>query len=85
MVILRRLLPLRLAKAIEAVLFHLALLAIIGPFFFVFFYMFWNSVKPDYLFFEPEVWIFEPLWSNYTDVWENSDLIANIINSLIRN
>jgi multiple sugar transport system permease protein len=45
--------------------------------------MFWNSLKPDYLFFEPEVWIFEPMWSNYTEVFEYSDLLPNIINSLI--
>lgn len=83
MVLLKRLLPRRLYKIIEGVLFHLALIAVVGPFFFVFFYMFWNSLKPDYLFFEPNTWIFEPLWSNYTDVYEQSDLIGNIINSLI--
>ena len=83
MVFLRRLLPARAYKIIEAALFHLLLLAIVVPFFFIFFYMFWNSVKPDYLFFEPETWIFEPLWSNYTEVWEYSDLVPNIINSLI--
>jgi multiple sugar transport system permease protein len=83
MVLLRKLLPKRLYKFLEGLLFHLMLIAVIGPFFFVFFFMFWNSLKPDYLFFEPDVWIFEPLWSNYTDVYEQSDLIANIINSLI--
>jgi multiple sugar transport system permease protein len=65
------------------VLFHLTLLAVVGPFFFIFFFMFWNSLKPDYLFFEPGTWFFEPQWSNYTEVYENSDLITNIINSLI--
>ena len=83
MVILRQLLPRRTYKVLEGLLFHLMLLAVIGPFFFIFFFMFWNSLKPDYLFFEPGVWIFEPQWSNYTEVYENSDLIANIINSLI--
>ena len=83
MVLLRQILPRGVYKLFEALLFHVALWLIIGPFFFVFFYMFWNSVKPDYLFFEPQTWIFDPLWSNYTDVWENSDLVGNIINSLI--
>lgn len=83
MVLLRRLLPRRAYKFLEGVLFHLMLLAVVGPFFFIFFFMFWNSLKPDYLFFEPGTWIFEPQWSNYTEVYENSDLIANIINSLI--
>ena len=83
MVLLKQYLPRRLYKALEAIAFHLMLIAVIGPFFFVFFYMFWNSLKPDYLFFEPNTWIFEPLWSNYTDVYEYSDLITNIINSLI--
>lgn len=83
MVLLRRLLPRRAYKFLEGLLFHLMLLAVVGPFFFIFFFMFWNSLKPDYLFFEPGTWIFEPQWSNYTEVYENSDLIANIINSLI--
>ena len=59
------------------------MIAVVAPFFFIFFYMFWNSLKPDYLFFEPGTWIFEPLWSNYTEVIEYSDLIPNIVNSLI--
>ncbi|MFT5510319.1 MAG: multiple sugar transport system permease protein [Hyphomicrobiaceae bacterium] len=83
MVLLRKYLPKRAYKAVEATLFHLMLWLVIGPFFFIFFFMFWNSLKPDYLFFEPGTWIFEPLWENYTDVYENSDLIGNIINSLI--
>ncbi len=83
MVVLRDLLPPGTRKALEAIGFHLALIAIVGPFFFVFFFMFWNSLKPDYLFFEPGTWIFEPLWSNYTEVWQNSDLVPNVINSLI--
>jgi len=83
MVILKRLLPRRFYRFMEDFLFHLVLVAVVGPFFFIFFYMFWNSLKPDYLFFEPQTWIFEPVWSNYTDVYEQSDLIANIGNSLI--
>ena len=51
------------------------MIAVVAPFFFIFFYMFWNSLKPDYLFFEPGTWIFDPLWSNYTEVFEYSDLI----------
>lgn len=83
MVILKQRLPGRLYKLLEGLAFHFTLLAVVGPFFFVFFYMFWNSLKPDYLFFEPQTWIFEPLWQNYVDVYEQSDLIANIGNSLI--
>jgi multiple sugar transport system permease protein len=59
------------------------MIAIVGPFFFIFFFMFWNSLKPDYLFFEPGTWVFEPMWSNYIDVYEQSDLVRNIGNSLI--
>jgi multiple sugar transport system permease protein len=83
MVILRNLLPRRAYRLVEGITFHLMLLAVIGPFFFIFFYMFWNSLKPDYLFFEPGTWIFDPQWDNYTEVYHNSDLITNIINSLI--
>ncbi len=83
MVVLRDLFPPGTRKFLEALGFHLTLIAVVGPFFFVFFFMFWNSLKPDYLFFEPGTWIFEPLWSNYTEVFEYSDLIPNIINSLI--
>ena len=57
-------------------------LLVVVPFF-IFFYMFWNSLKTDYLFFEPETWFFEPMWSNYTDVFEYSDLLSNVYNSLI--
>ena len=83
MVVLRDLFPPGTRKFLEALGFHLTLIAVVGPFFFVFFFMFWNSLKPDYLFFEPGTWIFEPLWSNYTEVLEYSDLIPNIVNSLI--
>ena len=27
--------------------------------------------------------VFEPMWSNYTDVFEYSDLLSNVYNSLI--
>ncbi len=83
MVVLKRLLPRRSYEILETIGTHAVLIAVVAPFFFVFFYMFWNSLKPDYLFFEPGTWIFEPLWSNYTDVFEQSDLIPNIANSLI--
>ena len=56
MVLLRRLLPRKAARVVEALSLHLLMIAVIAPFFFVFFYMFWNSVKPDYLFFEPQTW-----------------------------
>jgi multiple sugar transport system permease protein len=83
MVVLKRLLPRKTYKVLEALFTQLVMIAVVGPFFFVFFYMFWNSLKPDYLFYEPGVWLFEPIWDNYIDVWENSDLIKNILNSLI--
>lgn len=83
MVLLKRLLPRKVYKALEAVFTQLMMIAVIAPFFFVFVYMVWNSLKPDYLFFEPGTWFFEPLWSNYTDVYEQSELIRNIGNSLV--
>ncbi len=83
MVLLKTYLPNRLAKVLEAVLTQLVMIAVVGPFFFIFFYMFWNSLKPDYLFFEPGVWIFEPIFVNFTDVLENSDILPNIMNSVI--
>ena len=83
MVVLKQILPRNLYRFLEFLLTQLVMLLVVMPFFFIFFYMFWNSLKPDYLFFEPEVWIFEPMWSNYTEVFEYSDLLPNIINSLI--
>tara|TARA_B100000029_G_C17557662_1_gene952170 strand:+ start:253 stop:1095 length:843 start_codon:yes stop_codon:yes gene_type:complete len=83
MVLLKARLPKKLWKVLEFTTTQLMMIAVVGPFFFIFFYMFWNSLKPDYLFFEPGTWIFEPMWSNYTDVLENSDLFPNILNSLI--
>lgn len=83
MVLLKRLLPRKTYKIVEGLLIQLLMIAVVAPFFFIFFYMFWNSLKPDYLFFEPGTWIFEPLWSNYVDVYEQSDLFRNIGNSLI--
>ena len=83
MVSLKQLLPRRTYKILEAVATQVMMIAIVGPFFFIFFFMFWNSLKPDYLFFEPGTWVFDPIWSNYTDVYEQSDLVRNIGNSLI--
>jgi multiple sugar transport system permease protein len=83
MVVLKKLLPRRGYKILEALTTQVMMIAIVGPFFFIFFFMFWNSLKPDYLFFEPGTWVFEPMWSNYTDVYEQSDLVRNIGNSLI--
>ena len=83
MVLLKNRLPKRLWKVLEFTTTQIMMIAVVGPFFFVFFYMFWNSLKTDYLFFEPGTWVFEPMWSNYTDVIENSDLFPNIVNSLI--
>ncbi len=83
MVALKQLLPRRTYKVLEAVATQVMMIAIVGPFFFIFFFMFWNSLKPDYLFFEPGTWVFDPIWSNYTDVYEQSDLVRNIGNSLI--
>jgi multiple sugar transport system permease protein len=83
MVALRRHLPRPLARGVEAGLTHLAFILVIAPFFFVFFYMIWSSLKPDYLFYEPGTWIFEPTLFHYYNVIESSDLLSNIKNSLI--
>jgi multiple sugar transport system permease protein len=83
MVVLRRHLPRPVAKAAETVLTHVAFILVIAPFFFVFFYMVWSSLKPDYLFYEPGTWLFEPTLFHYRNVIEQSDLLANITNSLI--
>jgi multiple sugar transport system permease protein len=82
MVTLRQLLPKKTHRIVEGITTQLMMISIVGPFFFIFFYMFWSSFKPDYLFFEPGVWSFEPIWDNYEDVIENSDMIKNIGNSL---
>ena len=83
MVVLRKLLSRRGYKIVEALATQVMMIAIVAPFFFIFFFMFWNSLKPDYLFFEPGTWVFDPMWSNYIDVYEQSDLVRNIGNSLI--
>ena len=83
MVVLKKLLSRRGYKILEALATQVMMIAIVGPFFFIFFFMFWNSLKPDYLFFEPGTWVFDPMWSNYIDVYEQSDLVRNIGNSLI--
>jgi multiple sugar transport system permease protein len=83
MVVLRRHLPRPVAKSIETVLTHLLFILVIAPFFFVFFYMVWSSLKPDYLFYEPGTWLFEPTLFHYRNVLEQSDLLGNITNSLI--
>ncbi len=83
MVVLKKLLSRRGYKIVEALATQVMMIAIVGPFFFIFFFMFWNSLKPDYLFFEPGTWVFDPMWSNYIDVYEQSDLVRNIGNSLI--
>ena len=83
MVALKKRLPPRLFKFLEALVTQIVMIMVVGPFFFVFFYMFWSSLKPDYLFFEPGTWFFEPITQNYIDVYEQSDLIPNIVNSLI--
>ena len=81
--LLKKYLPRNLFRFLEFILAQILVLLVVVPFFFIFFYMFWNSLKPDYLFFEPETWFFEPMWSNYTDVFEYSDLLSNVYNSLI--
>ena len=83
MVLLKQLLPRRVYSTLEKIVTQLVMIAVVGPFFFVFFYMFWSSLKPDYLFFEPDVWFFKPIFFNYIDVLTQSDIVPNIINSLI--
>jgi multiple sugar transport system permease protein len=72
--------PIQVAKTVA---FHALMIAAIAPFAFVFVFMIWNSFKPDFLFFEPGVWIFEPTFSHYREVFERSTLFENIRNSLI--
>ncbi|HEX5079442.1 MAG TPA: carbohydrate ABC transporter permease [Geminicoccaceae bacterium] len=83
MVVLRQYLPRPLAKSIEALFTQVVMVLVVGPFVFIFFYMVWSSVKPDYLFYEPGTWIFEPTLYHYQNVIGGSDLIGNIRNSLI--
>lgn len=83
MVVLRQYLPRSLAKTIEAVLTQVVMILVVAPFFFIFFYMVWSSLKPDFLFYEPGTWIFEPTLYHYQNVIDGSDLIGNIKNSLI--
>ena len=45
MVVLKQLLPRRAYKILEAVATQAVMIAIVGPFFFIFFFMFWNSLK----------------------------------------
>jgi multiple sugar transport system permease protein len=45
--------------------------------------MVWSSFKPDFLFYEPGTWFFEPTLYHYRTVISGSDLVANITNSLI--
>lgn len=83
MVLLKQLLPRNVYKILETIFTHVVMILVVGPFFFVFFYMFWSSLKPDYLFFEPDIWIFKPILQNYIDVMSQSDIVPNILNSLI--
>lgn len=83
MVLLRRHLPRPVARTLESILTHIVFILVIAPFFFVFFYMVWSSLKPDYLFYEPGTWFFEPTLYHYHQVLEESDLLHNIKNSLI--
>lgn len=83
MVVLKSLLGRRGYRIAQSVFTHIVMIAVVGPFFFVFFYMIWSSLKPDYLFFEPATWWFEPVFFNYTDVFQNSDILRNIGNSII--
>ncbi len=62
---------------------NLAALLVVAPFAFVFVFMIWNSFKPDYLFFEPGVWWFEPTLMHYRDVFGRSHIGENLKNSLV--
>lgn len=83
MVLLRSLVPRRTALALERLLTHVVFLAVVGPFFFIFFYMAWNSVRPDFLFFEPGVWRFEPTLENYRGVFRQTEILVNVRNSVV--
>lgn len=62
---------------------HVGSILVIAPFAFIFVFMVWNSFKPDFLFLEPGVWLFEPTLLHYRDVIERGGLVENIVNSLI--
>lgn len=64
-------------------LLHLASIILIAPFAFVFVFMIWNSFKPEFLFFEPGVWIFKPTLDNYRSVLTLTRLGDNLLTSLI--
>ncbi len=51
MVLLKQLLPRQVYRILETIFTHIVMILVVGPFFFVFFYMFCSSLKPDYLFF----------------------------------
>jgi multiple sugar transport system permease protein len=82
-VVLRLLRRRRGVRALERLLTHVLFLAVVGPFFFLFFYMAWNSVRPDFLFFEPGVWRFEPTLDNYRAVFSQTEIAVNVKNSVI--
>ena len=48
--LLKKYLPRNLFRFLEFILAQILVLLVVVPFFFIFFYMFWNSLKPDYLF-----------------------------------
>lgn len=68
---------------IRTLALHAAAITVIAPFTFVFVFMVWNSFKPDFLFFEPGVWVFEPTLMHYREVIQQTDLVQNITNSLM--
>ncbi|MBI3457968.1 MAG: carbohydrate ABC transporter permease [Candidatus Rokubacteria bacterium] len=83
MVLLTRMLGRRRAEILNILVGHLLLIGLVAPFFFVFFFMVWNSFKPDYLFFEPGTWVFKPIWLNYADVFNQTEILFNIRNSIV--
>jgi len=70
-------------RALGRLFTHRCFLAVVGPFFFLFFYMVWNSVRPDFLFFEPGVWRFEPTLANYRAVFSQTEILANVKNGVV--
>lgn len=73
----------QLKSLLRSVSTHLLMMCVVGPFVFFFFYMVWSSFKPDWLFYEPGVWLFEPTWINYADVLSETDILRNLLNSAI--
>lgn len=79
--VLLKFFPKWVQKLVLSLLTHLVMLAVIAPFFFVFFYMALTAIKPGYLRFEPGTWFFEPTWENFQAALFEQPFFTYISNS----